>query len=121
MAPTTRDRMRRLVNRLQEAPGLVEQLPSQEGDVVRDALDGLSVHDIAQQHRLSEAAVWGILSNAARTASGRVAPQPVETGGMGSDTDPGVTGGYGDTGFGSLGNEPPFPVPEEPLPEGSRS
>jgi hypothetical protein len=38
----------------------------------------------------------------------------VETGGLGSDTDPGVTGGYGDTGFGSLGNEPPFPTPEEP-------
>ena len=40
--------------------------------------------------------------------------QPVESGGFGSDTDPGITGGYGDTGFGSLGNEPPYPVSEEP-------
>jgi hypothetical protein len=31
-----------------------------------------------------------------------------------SDTDPVVTSGYGDTGFGALGNEPPVPTPEEP-------
>lgn len=47
-------------------------------------------------------------------AGGHPARPQVETGGLGSDTDPGVTGGYGDTGFGSLGNEPPFPTPEEP-------
>jgi len=52
-------------------------------------------------------------SSAARAAAGRGVEQ-VETGGFGSDTDPGVTGGYGETGFGSLGTEPPFPTPEEP-------
>jgi hypothetical protein len=35
-------------------------------------------------------------------------------GGLGSDTDPGVTGGYGDTGFGAIGNDGPIPVPGEP-------
>ena len=39
-------------------------------------------------------------------------------GGLGSDTDPGVTGGYGDTGFGALDTEPPYPITEEPV-EGS--
>jgi len=42
------------------------------------------------------------LSTAARLASGQTVAQPVETGGFGSDTDPGITGGYGETGFGSL-------------------
>jgi hypothetical protein len=40
---------------------------------------------------------------------------------MGSDTDPGVTGGYGETGFGSIGNEPPVPLPGEPGEEPEKS
>ena len=38
----------------------------------------------------------------------------METAGLGSDTDPGVSGGYGDTGFGAIGNDGPMPVLEEP-------
>ena len=40
--------------------------------------------------------------------------EPVETGGLGADTDPGVTGGYGDTGFGALDIEP---IPDNTEPE----
>ena len=58
--------------------------------------------------------VWEVLSNAARLATGHEPLERAETGGLGSDTDPGVTGGYGDTGFGSIGNEPPIPNPDEP-------
>lgn len=110
MAQGSSERLAKLVEELQQNPGLVEQLPSREGAMVRDALEGQSVYDIAQNYRVSEAAVWGTLGNAARFAVGG----PVESGGFGSDTAPGVTGGYGDTGFGSLGNEPPYPVSEEP-------
>jgi len=98
---------------LHQDPTLAEQLPSQEGEVVRQALNGRNVYQIAQHFGLPEAAVWEILGNAARLARGK-GRERVETGGLGSDTDPGVTGGYGETGFGSLGNEPPFPTPEEP-------
>lgn len=42
-------------------------------------------------------AEWNTLNNAARMAAGQQI-RPVETGGFGSDTDPGVTGGYGDPG-----------------------
>jgi hypothetical protein len=113
MTQGSNERLAKLVEELRQNPGLVEQLPSREGGMVRDALQGQSVYEIAQNYRVSEAAVWGTLGNAARFAVGaRV--QPVESGGFGSDTDPGVTGGYGDTGFGSLGNEPPYPVSEEP-------
>jgi hypothetical protein len=110
----SRERLRQLVRQLSRYPGLAGQLPSVEGAIVRDALDGLSVSAIAHEHAISEEAVWGVLSNAARFAAGYLPQHPIETGGLGSDTDPGVTGGYGDTGFGSLGNEPPIPVLEEP-------
>ncbi len=101
MTQHSNDRMALLLERLQQQPGLAEQLPSQEGAFVRDALAGQSVYEIAQHHQVSEAFVWNILGNAARMAGGQPI-QPVETGGFGSDTDPGVTGGYGETGFGSL-------------------
>ncbi len=104
---SSQERMHRLVQQLEQAPGLVEQLPNQEGGMVRDALAGQSVYEIAQNHTVSEETVWRVLGNAARMASGQ-GGQQVETGGFGSDTDPGVTGGYGETGFGSLSvdNEP---------------
>lgn len=107
------ERMKTLLAQLRQDPGLVEQLPNKEGEIVKMALDGASAQDIAQMHRMSEEAVWNALRNAARAASGQEL-HPVESGGFGSDTDPGVTGGYGETGFGSMGNEPPFPTPEEP-------
>ena len=111
---SSRERLARLVEQLESDPALAETLPSQEGVIVRAAVGGQSVHEIAQAQRISEEAVWRVLSNAARLASGRAPAQRVETGGLGSDTDPGVTGGYGDTGFGSIGNEPDEPIPEEP-------
>jgi hypothetical protein len=110
---SSEERMARLVESLLQAPGLAESLPSEEGEIVRDALAGQSVYQIAQQHRVTERRVWDIVGNAARAASGQELHQ-VETGGFGSDTDPGITGGYGDTGMGSLGNEPPVPSSEEP-------
>lgn len=81
--------------------------------MVRDAIAGQNVYEIAQTYRVSETAVWGVLTNALRNVTG-AAVQQVETGGLGSDTDPGVTGGYGETGFGSIGNEGPISITEEP-------
>jgi hypothetical protein len=40
--------------------------------------------------------------------------EPVVTGRLGADTDPGVTGGYGGTGFGALDTEP---IPDNTEPE----
>lgn len=102
-----------LLEQLRRDPSLAERLPSQESAMVRGALDGKSVYEIASACQTSEASVWRVLGSAAREASGAEV-HPVETGGFGSDTEPGVTGGYGETGFGSLGNEPDLPVPGEP-------
>ena len=113
MTQPSQERMAQLVEKLQQAPGLAESMPSEEGQIVRDALAGQSVFEIAQQHSISERRVWDVVSNAARAAAGQTLHQ-VETGGFGSDTDPGVTGGYGETGFGSLGNDGGIAVPEEP-------
>jgi hypothetical protein len=106
-------RLAALLKDLHQDPSLAARLPHQEGEIVRLALEGQDIHWIAQQFSLPEAAIWEILGNSARAAAGK-AISPVETGGLGSDTDPGVTGGYGDTGFGSLGNEGPIPSPGEP-------
>src|SRR5947209_5265018 len=105
----TKERMRQLAVQLMRDPGLADQLPSREGSIVRGALNGQSVYDIAQDHQMSENAVWAVLRNAARAASGTEFAE-IETGGFGSDTDPGRSGGYGATGFGDLGNEDgPYP------------
>lgn len=110
----TQARLTRLVEQLRAAPGFEEGLPSEERDMVTRALDGARVSEIASAHGVSEAAVWTTLSNAARFASGHAPSHAIETGGLGSDTDAGVSGGYGDTGFGSIGNDPPEPWTEEP-------
>jgi hypothetical protein len=107
-------RMTPLIAALRQDPGGGSDLPDPVGPVVRAALAGQTGYQIAQDREMSEEAVWRILSDVARAAVGTTPAHPVETGGMGSDTDPGVTGGYGETGFGSLGLEPPEPIPEEP-------
>ncbi len=63
---SSEERMARLVESLLQAPGLAESLPSEEGEIVRDALAGQSVYEIAQQHRVTERRVWDIVGNAAR-------------------------------------------------------
>lgn len=106
-------RMAALLEKLQQDPSLVESLPTVEGEMVRAALNGATIYEIAQVHEVTEAAVWEILGRVARTAAGQ-GVEPVVTGGLGSDTTPGRTGGYGATGFGDIGNEPPHPNRSEP-------
>lgn len=114
MAATSDERLRRLVDEIRRSPDVAMGMSGQEGEIVAGALAGQSIYEIAQGARVSEEAAWRILGSAARAAGGRSAPEPAESGGLGSDTDPGVTGGYGDTGFGALGNETPGVTPEEP-------
>lgn len=102
---SSEEHMKQLLKDLKKDPGLAEQLPGKEGHIVHSALAGQEVFEIAQENRMSEEAVWGVLRSAARSARGQKI-EPVESGGLGSDTDPGVTGGYGDTGFGALDVEP---------------
>ncbi len=114
MARRSRDEVNRLVDTLRQRPGLTEQLPQEQRRVVRAALDGKDIHAIANDNGMDEAAVWRILDDAARWASGNPPAKGPDQGGLGGDTEPGVTGGYGETGFGSIGNEPPIPTPHEP-------
>jgi hypothetical protein len=113
VADSINTHMNEILQALRQDPALPGRLAQPEADIVRRALAGENIHEIAQAHRIPEAAIWEVLGNAARAARGD-SLERVETGGLGSDTDPGVTGGYGDTAFGSLGNEPPEPTPEEP-------
>jgi hypothetical protein len=114
MTQSADEQMQEVAGRLRQTPGIAEQLPEREGRMARAALEGASVFDIAQQEGITEAAVWTALGNAARLAAGQAPASRVETAGLGSDTDPGVSGGYGDTGFGAIGNDGPMPVLGEP-------
>lgn len=114
MSELTSDRrMAALLEKLEQDPSIAERLPTMEGDMVRAALEGESVYEIAQAHAVTEGAVWEVLANVARAATGQ-GVAPVVTGGFGSDTTPGLTGGYGATGFGDIGNEAPNPNLSEP-------
>lgn len=114
MSSASDERMAQLLAQLQMNPALVGSLPGEEGTIVEAALNGDNIHAIAQAHEISTEAAWAILGNAARLLSGQEPPERVEVGGLGSDTDPGINGGYGDTGFGAIDNEPPYPIPDEP-------
>lgn len=106
-----------LGDRLAGIPGLVETLPDQEQRIAKGVVEGRKPYEIAMEEGISEDAVWTVvrsLANATMAPEGRTPSRGYETAGIGSDTDPGVTGGYGDTGFGAIGNEPPIPVTEEP-------
>ncbi len=83
----------------------IAALPTHERHVATLAADGVPIWSIAQETGESEAAVARTIDAVFAAVTGRVI-SPVETGGLGSDTDPGVTGGYGDTGFGGLDTEP---------------
>ena len=114
------ERMTALVEQLRESAGLVGQLPAEERAIVRAALEGQSVHVIAHDRGISTEAVWAALEGAARLATGQAPARRAETGGLGADTDPGVTGGYDELDYGEAGVEPPPPIPDEP-PSGRRS
>ncbi|MCL5960135.1 MAG: hypothetical protein M1358_12635 [Chloroflexi bacterium] len=96
-----REDYQRLVEKLREEVDYVHVLPPLEARVARLAVDGRQPYEIAQELRLSDEAVWEILHRFHKALFG-IAPQGQAQGGLGSDTEPGVTGGYGDTGFGGI-------------------
>ncbi len=99
-----------------DAAAFIESLPPVEQRIAALARDGRPIWEIAHDVGMSDEAVARLLDGVVAAVTGRARP-PVETGGLGSDTDPGVTGGYGDTGFGALDVEP-IPDNAEPT-EGS--
>jgi hypothetical protein len=74
-------------------------LPPEERHIAAMAADGAAVWEIAQQMRISDAAVARVIDRVVAALSGREV-EPVETGGLGADTDPGVSGGYDPEPFG---------------------
>jgi len=98
---------------LDGARAYLHTLPSQERQIGLLAAGGAPIWQIAQEVRISDAAVARTLDGILAAVTGREV-NPVETGGLGADTDPGVTGGYGDTGFGALDTEP---VPDNTEPD----
>jgi hypothetical protein len=112
---------RALAERLSGTPGFMETLPDMERHIAQGVAQGRMPYEIAMDEGISEDAVWNFvrsLANGLAAPSQEVRGRGYETAGLGADTDPGVTGGYGDTGFGSIGNEGGEAVTEEPEEEG---
>jgi DNA-binding CsgD family transcriptional regulator len=102
--------MEQLVEQIRRNLGVIKQFPLKERAIVREALAGFSVYELAQHHQVTESYVWILLNNAARLVHSW--PHAVESAGLGSDTDPGVTGGYGDSGPGDVTSVPTFNLSE---------
>lgn len=92
---TTRETMRLL----QGAHEFILALPPEDRHIASMAANGLPVWEIAQQMRMSEGAVAHLLDGIVAALTGREVV-PVETGGLGSDTDAGISGGYDPEPFG---------------------
>ena len=84
---------------LQEAHDYILTLPPQERHIATMAANGSSIWEIAQEMRISDAAVAGVIDRLVAVLSGRETER-VETGGLGADTDPGVSGGHDPEPFG---------------------
>jgi len=86
-APTETTRL------LASAHEYIQSLPGQERHIAHLAAGGTPVWQIAQELRMSEAAVARTIDGVIAVVTGRPV-DPVETGGLGADTDAGVSGGY---------------------------
>ena len=84
---------------LQDAHAYIQALPAEERQIATMAANGAPVWEIAQQMRMSDGAVAHTIDRVVSALTGREIIQ-VETGGLGADTDPGVTGGYDPEPFG---------------------
>lgn len=90
---------------LGRATAYIGTLPDQERRIASLAAAGAPTWEIAQRVGISEAAVSRTLDGVIAALTGREVT-PVETGGLGADTDPGVTGGYDPAGFGDRDPDP---------------
>lgn len=81
-------RMAAVLDQIRQDPSLVDRLPTMEGTIVRAALEGETVYEIAQTHAITESAIWEVLARVAHVATGQDV-QSVESGGLGSDPSPG--------------------------------
>ena len=86
----------------QGAHEFILALPPEERHIATLAANGSPVWEIAQQMRMSEGAVAHTIDSILAALTGREVKQ-VETGGLGADTDPGVSGGYDPDPFGGTG------------------
>ncbi len=86
-------REREIAAALADAHAYLEALPPQERRVADLAAAAMPVWEIAQQEGIADEAVARIIDRVYAAVTGRPI-HPVETGGLGADTDPGVSGGY---------------------------
>jgi hypothetical protein len=101
-SPPTEDPEDETTHILRQGHDYILTLPPEERHIAALAAAGTPVWQIAQEMRISEGAVARVIDSVVAALSGRDI-EPVETGGLGADTDPGVSGGYDPDPFGAVG------------------
>jgi DNA-binding CsgD family transcriptional regulator len=91
--PSKSDLSEEAIRLLRDGHAYILSLPAEERHIAAMAADGAPVWQIAQEMRISNAAVANAIDRIVAALSGREV-EPVETGGLGADTDPGIGGGY---------------------------
>lgn len=99
--PPSRRSSDNITTLLASARPYIQALPSREQRIATRAAAGAPTWEIAHELGISDAAVARSLDGIVAAITGREI-HPVETGGLGADTDPGVTGGYDPASFGAL-------------------
>ena len=91
--PEADEAARETARALAGAGHYIDGLPGQERRIAELAADGVPVWSIAAELGISDAAVSSTLARIVAVVAGR-SGERVEVGGLGSDTDPGIHGGY---------------------------
>jgi hypothetical protein len=99
------DRFDSLVQKIREEPALVNRLDSLESRIVREALHGDDVEEIAKRYDVSRGYVMTLISGVAHATSGQA--QQLEQIGLGREGDKNLRGGWGDTGQANINVESP--------------
>lgn len=97
--PAASDLSKSTLQLLRDNHAYIQGLPEEDRSIASLAAEGTPVWEIARRLQMSDAAVASSISRVVAALSGREI-EPVETGGLGADTDPGVSGGYDPEPFG---------------------
>ena len=103
-----------LIEALRQDPGGGSDLPDPAGAIVRAALAGQTVYQIAQDQEMSEEAVWRSLSDAARAASAPRRAAPSRRPAWAATPIPASPAATARPASAASGLDPPEPIPEEP-------
>ncbi len=99
------DRFDALVSKIREEPAVISRLSTLESHIVREALNGDDVDEIARRHDVSKGYVMTLIKGVAQATGGQA--DQLEHMGLGRDHDKNLRGGFGDMGQANIDVQSP--------------